>query len=297
MSLILFVAVLSACATPPPGDIAGQAERWSEHIVMIDITDRDLARFGRYPWPRDLHGLAVAALNQARAKGVLFDFIFTDPDTRQPEKDVAFGEALSNSRIPVFLPYSFVPEGGKPDLPDSTLVVDCETGHPLIQAAPEVLPPLPVLSSARTGHINVYYDDDEVLRSVRVAVKWHGRCYPYLGLVAAAALGEVPWDQVHVTGNALRIGPATLPLENGAALRLDFGHPRHTYQHYCYCDLLDGLIDDRIRNKFVIIAVNATGLNDFHVTPAANRFPGPEIHAAFLDQALAALEAARSALP
>ena len=293
--ILIILTVISACAAANHGPATSPPTAWSDRLVLIDITDRDLARYGRYPWPRDIHGLAVAALNKAQAKGVLFDFIFTDPDAMRPEKDAAFGEALKRSRIPIFLPYSFVPEGGQRHLPDSAQVLQCPPEAGLIQAAPEVLPPLPVLSSALMGHINVYYDQDEVLRTIRVAVKWQGRCYPYLGLVAAAALGGVPWDQVKLSGETLEVGPATLPLEKGAALRLAFGAQRPKYKHYCYCQLLDGQIDDQVRGKFVIMAVNATGWNDFHVTPAGNRFPGPEIHALFLDQVLTALETAREA--
>ena len=67
-------------------------------IVIIDVTDRSMARYGRWPWPRDLHGEALKMLNLAEIKGVYFDFIFSEKDARWPEKDLAFSESIRTSR-------------------------------------------------------------------------------------------------------------------------------------------------------------------------------------------------------
>jgi adenylate cyclase len=66
-------------------------------VVHIDIDDQSLAKVGRWPWPRSYHAKLTSILEECGAKQILWDVIFTEPDTSNPQEDAAFADAISRS--------------------------------------------------------------------------------------------------------------------------------------------------------------------------------------------------------
>lgn len=114
MKLPLAVALLAAVVvTLDPGGQLDNFERrtidvrfrhsarptpLTERIVVLDITEESIARlrplYGRWPWPRSLHGEVVEYLAHDGAVAVGFDLLFAEPVMRQ-EVDAALWEELS----------------------------------------------------------------------------------------------------------------------------------------------------------------------------------------------------------
>lgn len=253
-------------------------------IAIIDVTDKDVAKYGRFPWSRDIHAKALKKLNMYGAKGVLFDFIFSEPDARWPERDSFFSNAIKESKIPVFIPYMFLKEGG--DVAFSykvdTMRVD-EASH--IKKVAQVLPALSqfAVNATNTGYINVYPDKDYVLKSVPVVLQWHDKFYPFIGINIAAYYKKIPIYEIYLKSKMLHVGSSKFRLNKDASLELDFGKPFTKYIHLSYSDLFEEDLTNQIKDKFIIMSFNASGLSDFFVTKSSNRFPGSEVHAVFLD--------------
>ena len=112
--LILFIIpLIISCSNYSIQSDSGKNRDNATEIVIIEVTDKDIGKYGRFPWSRDIHGRALNMLSNYKAKGVFFDMVFSEPDSRWPEKDSAFSIAIQASKIPVFIPYFFVKEGGK----------------------------------------------------------------------------------------------------------------------------------------------------------------------------------------
>lgn len=75
-------------------------------ILHIDIDDQSLERVGRWPWPRRYHAQLTDILIECGARQVLWDVIFTEEDTDNPQDDALFSEAMSRSGR-TFLPFYF----------------------------------------------------------------------------------------------------------------------------------------------------------------------------------------------
>ena len=111
MTLFFALSIFIWFQIPSYADPGSQRNNEFE-IVIVDVTDKDIAKYSRFPWGRDIYGKALRALNNHEAKGVYFDYILSEQDSRWPEKDKAFSDEMKSSIIPVFLPYVFVKEGG-----------------------------------------------------------------------------------------------------------------------------------------------------------------------------------------
>src|ERR1700712_5701484 len=57
-------------------------------IVLLDIDEASLAAlnatYGRWPWPRQVLADVAARIEQAGARAVVYDILFSDPDTANP---------------------------------------------------------------------------------------------------------------------------------------------------------------------------------------------------------------------
>lgn len=114
MKLPLAVALLAAAAASldPGGQLAGFERRtvdlrhrhhaaatpFTERIVILDITEESIERlrplYGRWPWPRSLHGEVAEYLAGDGAAAVGFDLLFAEPALRR-EVDAAQWKELA----------------------------------------------------------------------------------------------------------------------------------------------------------------------------------------------------------
>lgn len=67
-----------------------------DEIVIVAIDESSMAEIGKqWPWPRSLHAQLIQALNQAGARVIGFDILFSEPS--EPKEDQIFADALRNS--------------------------------------------------------------------------------------------------------------------------------------------------------------------------------------------------------
>src|ERR1039458_3865941 len=56
-----------------------------EDIAIVAIDEASMARFGRFPWSRQVIARTIDALAAARPKVIALDILFTDPTTQEDE--------------------------------------------------------------------------------------------------------------------------------------------------------------------------------------------------------------------
>lgn len=165
-----------------------QADENTPGIVLAQIDDHSLETHGRFgDWPRTLHAEAVANLDAAGARVIVFDLLFVEASPEDDELAKSFEAANS-----VVLAVAGVQPLGNNDDQRYTYQT--------------VLLPADLLRSAavQLGHVNFPPDSDGVLRRVPVVVSdSEGQTYPALSIAAIFAQTEraVPDALVEEEGN------------------------------------------------------------------------------------------------
>jgi adenylate cyclase len=294
-------------------------------VVIVDLDEKSLQRFGQWPWPRYRMALLLKKLQQAGVRAVGMDILFAEPDRTSPailrqelkkdlDVDIDFAglpEALrDNDQIfaatlregPFVLGFFFEFEKKAPqtgpvyvkDINPSVLTRDQAILLPdLLFSAPSLLQPLENLATAApaTGFINTIRDQDGVLRSTPVLMAHNGKIYANLGFsVLWMALGQPPCIVKYSAAGteSIRLGSTTVPLDDQGRVWLHYRGPAHSFHYYSAGDILaDAVPAAELVGKIVLVGTSAVGLHDLRTTPFDSEFPGVEAHATLIDTILA----------
>lgn len=227
----------------------------TERIVILDITEETIERlaplYGRWPWPRALHGEVAEYLAADGATAVGFDLLFAEAATRR-EVDAAEWEGLaalarSADLAEVRGELARRIEALQPGLGDREFVASVARAGNVFQAAvfaptppgaqgaaAAVAPPVPVAARSEAavrgqallpfaelakasrgiGHINALPDADGTYRRF-APLLWQAdrqAAYPSLGLAIAAHVRGLPLASLRRTPDGLAFGDGVLPL-------------------------------------------------------------------------------------
>lgn len=298
--------------------LRGQAPQ--SPVAIIDIDDRSIKAGGRWPWPRSRLATLVDKLHQQGVVVIAFDIFFSEKQPNIAEtimetlqknnrldsslksmlesnltlfdEDSVFIKSISS--VQTILSYSFLPRNERQNsLPP-----------PLFQIAPEELKELKILTDTGYignlesiqqaakggGFINIFPDEDGIVRRAPMLMQYNGAIYPSLALQAVLAfLGEVPTlvtpyyhDTKQLEG--IQIGNHVVPLDAKGFVLIPFIGRSYTFPYYSAIDVLnDNIPTDALLGKIVFVGTSATGLGDLQPTSIQNPFPGVEIQATLAD--------------
>lgn len=283
-------------------------------VVIVDIDEASLDRFGQWPWPRTLIADLVAALTAKQPLVIGFDMIFSEPDrlspgiaaggfrnlsatTREsllalPGNDEILADEIGRSVVvlgesgfaaPNRLPTSAPPPPG--------LVTLGEDPRPFLLKFPGLLSNLPVLSQASAGRglLTVRSERDGILRRVPMVLEVQGETRPSLTLemVRVVAGADTLLIKADATGiKSVTVKNVEVPTDRNGQLWVHFG--QHDPKRFVSAvDVLSGKVEhDAIAGKLVLIGTSAVGLLDVKTTPVAAVMAGVEIHAQILESIL-----------
>jgi adenylate cyclase len=284
-------------------------------VVIVDIDEASLAREGRWPWPRDkLARLTRQLFERYQVRAVGFDVLFAEADRssgidvldslaqsdlkddtryaealakRRPELDfdAQFAEALRGRTV--VLGFGFTDQAQEKGALPAPLFRTQDLGHGRIRILAEVgyaanFAPLEQ-AAAGSGHVDPFYDADNVVRRVPMVKLYRGGYYPALSLAIARVVLEAkavtprfgPDDALE----ALDVGGLMIPVaEDGTAL-IPFRGPERIFKYRSAADVLAGTAPVDFTGAVVVVGTTAKGLQDLRPTPLAPDFPGVEIHA------------------
>ncbi|MGE7960071.1 CHASE2 domain-containing protein [Pseudomonas sp. NPDC089530] len=234
-------------------------------LLMINIDDYSLQQLGQWPWPRTVHADLLDRLAAAKVQGVLFDVIFSEPDS-VPANDQRLAQAVCHGGN-VFLPL----------LRESV----ARYGQPLGEIAP--VSSLSQCAKA-VGHINAEADADGTVRSV----------YLREGPPQApkAQLAWLLYQQAHPADSRLTMpGSDTAQIAQGwlrsNEIRIPFISPQAGFPSVPYVSVLRGEVPPQLlHDRLILIGTTAPGLGDRYVTPqsaSVGTTPGVEIQANLLN--------------
>ncbi len=284
-------------------------------IAIVDIDDKSLAKIGRWPWSRDKLAELIDKLQQDGVVVAAFDVIFSEPEnniatlvatklnkeklatpainallqkiTADFDADAKF--AVSLKKLDVILGVSFSPTSsavGTLSAPLLTLPANSKL-HYLITLPGFLANIAPLQQTAKNnGFINVYPDEDGIIRRVPLLIRYQNGLYPSLAL-AAVSTYLLSAIQLH-TGQylnetrleSIQLGQHIIPTDREGQALVPFRGGSFTFPTYSVIDILEGrLAPDALQGKIVFIGTSATGLGDLKPTAIQNVFPGIEIQA------------------
>ncbi|QDC43882.1 CHASE2 domain-containing protein [Methylophilus medardicus] len=250
-------------------------------IVIIDINEASLAamskEYGRWPWPRQVVGELVEAIQQQQPAAIVFDIVFSDADIYNPDSDSYFNTVISDCQH-CFFPLLRLDESQDRQsqlqyahIPGLVAAADADR-----QATFAAIPPY-FKGAWKAGHLgthNVYPDNDGVVRQYRMRHQDRGWTLPALPLVIANAQNPISQDT---------------PDE----MLLNWRGKPFTYHYVSFSDVYTDLTSAHpklgkamFKDKIVIIGSTAPALFDIKPTAMDKQFPGVEILATALDNAL-----------
>lgn len=292
-------------------------------VAIVDIDDKSLAKEGRWPWPRHKIAQLVSRLQDAGAVVIAFDIMFSEPEENIVDRVISAVtknnlmtsqiEPVLNKIQPFFnndsdlaetlkksdtvLSFSLLPrnvqEGMLPN-PVLTLTTPIEKSLDFISALGYVSN-IPILASAAKsgGFINVFSDEDGIIRRVPILMRYQNNLYPSVPFEAVRVylLSNVKLD-TGMYRNSIRLegvelGDHKVPTDEKAQMIIPFRGKSYTYPYFSATNVLNNQIPQQaFAGKIVFIGTSATGMGDLKPTAIDPAFPGVEIEATIADAIL-----------
>ncbi|MFN0117945.1 MAG: CHASE2 domain-containing protein [Elusimicrobiota bacterium] len=241
-------------------------------IVVINIDEESIAKLGRWPWPRKIHGELIRKLAKTGAKVVAFDTLFTEKDDENPTSDQVLASAAQDTGI-------------------SVQAFFFKSGISEINASDPLFPYESLNENSRIGFVNLDPDSDGITRRAKLFAISGEDAFPSfavetLGVAQGKSFAELQ------TALPIKFRPDSHEFEN--SLVINFADPRYSptgfpYPTYSYADIIDNRIDlDKyFKNKIVFVGVTAAALFDLKAIPYISIHPGVMIHANIIDNLIA----------
>lgn len=234
-----------------------------DDLVIVGITEDDLATLGQFPWPRDYHAKLIEILSKSEAAAIGLDIIFAEPSLNRI-LDQQLVEAASKSGKVVTAVY------GK--LEDS-----CRIGGNLSTA--NLIKPFPALAAVtRPGVINIIPDSDGIVRKTILLVRGNNDFFPSFEL----ELLKLKGFQVEQTSQGqLKLNGKVIPTDPWQRILVNFIGPAGTFPVIAYQDVLAGNFPDHyFQDKIVLVGATTVGLHDYYFIPFSHQpMYGIEFHA------------------
>jgi two-component system, cell cycle sensor histidine kinase and response regulator CckA len=273
-------------------------------IVLVDIDEASLKKYGQWPWSRHLFSKLFKVIQDGGAKSIGIDIIFPERDRHSPENWIAslakdFGYILDTSNIPpelldndlllagtlaqgpFTLGYKFFFSNGQESGPECQLPPITFTRanrggktapHINYYRAHEVLCNYQQLTNAApsSGFLNGTPDPDGIIRRLPLLIEFNGKIYPSFALALLLQYHNqksllLHTDAAHI--NRLSFAGLDIPLDEKGNFLLGPVQPSQATR-YSAADILAGKGGDLdLQNKLVLVGSTVAGLAQGYPTP------------------------------
>lgn len=281
--------------------------RESAPVLIVDIDESSLQRYGQWPWPRNLLAQLLAKIASAQPVAIGLDIIMPEADRASPcivarylpkidaqliqqvcalpSNDEVLAATLANG--PSILGAAGLPEGAPVQLSAATFLALGADPQTFTSHFPSALKNLAILDAAATGHavLNTLLEAG-IVRRVPLVVSVGDKLMPSLALEMLRLGTASQYYQVHTHANGIYqvdVGSLELPTQADGSLWVHYGH--HDPQRFISAvDILDAKVDlQQFAGKWVLLGVSGLGLVDKYTTALREQVAGVEIHAQVLE--------------
>ena len=281
-------------------------------VLIVDIDEASLRRFGQWPWPRDRIADAVGRLADLGAAAVTLDIVFNEPDRTSPDQVIAAWPAMRDApaaaplrershdailaaalaRAPSVL--GFALSDGVAERPPVKAGF-AEIGAPampFVASFAGAVPPLPALAAAAAGAgaVNWIPDRDLVVRRVPLVLSGGSTLVPSLALETLRVAQRATTITLRATPaglNALKVGEITVPTDETGSVQVRYAGSA-AVRTLPFWRLMEpgGVTRADIAGKIVLVGISAAALGDIRATPLDSSVPGIHVHAEVIEQIL-----------
>jgi CHASE2 domain-containing sensor protein len=289
-------------------------KKQDSNVVIIDIDEKSLSKFGQFPWNRSIFAKIIENVNEANPKAIGFDVFFSEKDKQSPEEiiksynilsedvinylvkikghDERFRQQLENSKSVLAVLGSNVSSHGSYDRKAKARFLS-KGGDPKEYTFnyPYSIGSLEKLEKSTKGLGSISFLDqtDGIIRSLPLIVRFNKKIYPTIGL-EMVRVGEnqknlyVELDEVGIKRISVR--PHKILTDPNGIFWIRYKQSLKQ-QYISASSVFDGNFDKaRFENKFVLIGASAQGLFDLVKTPLGVTIPGVEVHAHVIENIL-----------
>jgi serine phosphatase RsbU (regulator of sigma subunit) len=283
-------------------------------VVIVDVDDRSLAVFGRWPWPRTRLARLIEETHRLGAVAIGLDMIMPEADDLSLAKVVSDRKDLSETlrgalaslpsndtvlantlrQLPTVISRAALVDGAADDVASrrqTPVVVAGGSPLPYLPSFKGHLSNIPELEAAASGlgYLNDTRDPDGVVRAMPLVIAVNGDPAPAF----AMELLRVATRQSHYTVRSngagllgIQLGTSFIPTDADGRIRLHYS-PAFAGRGVSAAAILRGeLAPGALANQVAIIGVTAVGISDVAATPVAARMDGVDIQAQVIENIL-----------
>ncbi|MEZ5358328.1 MAG: serine/threonine-protein kinase [Candidatus Zixiibacteriota bacterium] len=261
-------------------------------IVLVNIDDEAIQKYGEWPWSYDVLADLVAICNSAEPKSILLNFDLgarsgedTLGNTRILANQVSWSKNLVLTYDMALADYSHQ-RLSKPDyLFQSSMRIESDLGMLEEQQALNVRKPfLPsdmICEYADgLGFSFMEFAPDQKVRWVPVVANYDGFYYPSATLLTSAMHLGFTADDIKVAGGKeITIGGIyTVPTDEFGRYHINYNPPGNTFKSISAANLMSENADlATLKSRMIIVSVTATGHGFSFNTPVSDKMPQPEV--------------------
>ena len=264
----------------------------SDAIVVVDITEEDLKKYGQWPWPRHTMAAFHARLTDAGAILVNYNILFADPDRMSgkeylksmpmdnelreqlgqilPDTDAIFSYIMKESKNSILM--ASVNHKQSNQLPRTTPIIQKGNALPWLYSYPGlVVPNSKVAAGANAiGVMVTAPEPDAVVRKMPMLIRVGQKVYPNMILENVRILNKSKRIKViskqHGIDEILVKKDAGIPVNHNAEMYINYAEPIN-YPHMTSDEVFTKQGLDKVKGKIVVVGLDAAGLRYLKYTP------------------------------
>ena len=285
----------------------------SSEVVIIDIDEKSLKKFGQFPWNRSVFARIIENVNTAKPKAIGFDVFFSEKDRQSPEEiiksynliptdvtqiqkikgpDEIFREQLEKSNSVIAVLGSNVSSHGTYDRSAKAKFLS-KGGDPkeFTFSFPYSIGSLEKLEKSAKGLGSISFLDqtDGIIRSLPLILRFANKLYPTMGLEMIRVGSKqknifVELDEVGIKKISAR--PFKISSDPNGLFWIRYKQSQKS-QYISASSVYEKKFEESFfREKYVLIGASAQGLFDIVKTPLGATVPGVEVHANVIENIL-----------
>ncbi|MFH0736013.1 MAG: adenylate/guanylate cyclase domain-containing protein [bacterium] len=294
-------------------------------IVIIDIDEKSINKLGRFSsWPLEYYGTAVDYACEGGAKLIAFDIFFTEQDrlnknivnlyvdnlkekfkvdsttlseiiqSLDTEKEFANSLKKSNRTVLAAFDDFNIEELKKVDLPDNLTRFKIDSTSYLPKFKEFNSPNFPITSLASASHklgfAHISPDDDGTTRHYDTFFKYQNNLVVNFSMQLVLdyyGIDSVSFNRTNAILYKNKVVRLQIPIDENGKTPLNYYGKKKQFRYISFSDVVRHRIDPSFfENKIVLIGSSAIGLRDLKTIPIDDNYPGIELHATFVYNAM-----------